>query len=478
MKAFADIRRARVHGRGLAVVWTVAALVLPAGLAAGQQPPAGGQKPVPMTVSRLADPELPSGQLAPARLPGRQPIVAQVPLQPLPVTRLEEQPREAFLDAGRTFSLRIGEPQPVQDLLLLLVRDTRFSIVAAPGVVGTFVGELKEVTLEQALDLVLHPLDLDYDVDRSFIRVFPRRTETRLFDVNYLQTARATRRTLGPAPGEGGGRALSVESSETADLFEELAAGVRTLLSAGGRFNLDRKAALLQVTDYPDRLDRVALYVEAVEQRVTRQVELRALVVEIALDAEHGAGVDWGAVLAALGRDPAAARGGRVLGLDLGDPAPLVEALAAQGVVRVLARPRVVAMNNEPAYMRVGREGVYFVTTERTDPVTGARETRAEPRGISEGLVLTVTPQIAADGIIQMSVSPTVTERTGETTSAQGDAVPVVNVREADTLVRVRSGETAVISGMLQGDVERQTDLVVLLMPTLVVPAPASAAGR
>ena len=135
-------------------------------------------------------------------------------------------------------------------------------------------------------------------------------------------------------------------------------------------------------------------------------------------------------------------------------------------------------MNNEPAYMRVGREGVYFVTTERTDPVTGARETRAEPRGISEGLVLTVTPQIAADGIIQMSVSPTVTERTGETTSAQGDAVPVVNVREADTLVRVRSGETAVISGMLQGDVERQTDLVVLLMPTLVVPAPASAAGR
>jgi len=92
--------------------------------------------------------------------------------------------------------------------------------------------------------------------------------------------------------------------------------------------------------------------------------------------------------------------------------------------------------------------------------------------------VLTVTPQIAADGIIQMSVSPSVTERTGVTASAEGGGVPVVSVREADTLVRVRSGETAVISGLLQGDVGRKTDLVVLLMPTLVVPAPASTAGR
>jgi len=448
-------------GGGLALACALAALAGPARLWAGQQLP--GTAPPPVTVSRLADPQSPAGQVAPARLPGQSPIVGQAPLQPLPVTRLEDEPRAALLDAGRTFSLRISEPQPVGDLLLLLVRDTRFSIVAAPGVAGTFVGELKDVTLGQALDLVLHPLELDYEVERSFIRVFPRRMETRLFAVNYLQTARATRRTLGARAGGGEVPAGSVESSETADLFEELTAGVRTLLSAGGRFNLDRKAALLQVTDYPDRLDRVGLYVEAVGERVTRQVEIRGLVVEVALDAAHDAGVDWGAVLAALGRDPAAARGGRMPGLDLADPSLVVAALAAQGVVRVLARPRVVAMNNEPAYVRVGR------AAEAAGPAG---------EGAAEGIVLTVTPQIAADGIIQMSVSPSVTERTGATAPAEGGAVPVVSVREADTLVRVRSGETAVISGLLQGDVGRKTDLVVLLMPTLVVPAPASTAGR
>jgi len=451
------VTRGRWTGPSLAV----AALLAPFPSAAGQTPPT----PAPQTtVSGPADPRPSAGEVGQARSPGPQPIVGQEPLPLLPVTRLEDQPRAAQLDAGPTFSLRVREPQPVQELLLRLVRDTRFSIVAEPGVAGTFVGELKDVTLGQALDLVLHPLDLDYDVDRSFIRVFPVRMETRLFDVNYLQTARATRRTLGSATAGGEAPSWTVESSETADLFEELTAGVRTLLSAGGRFNLDRKAALLQVTDYADRLDRVGVYVEAVGERVTRQVEIRGLVVEVSLDTAHESGVDWGAVVAALGGDPEAAFAGRLRGLDLADPSALVQALAAQGVVRVLARPRVLAMNNEPAYLRVEREAA-------SSDSTG-------PPGARVGLVLTVTPQITADGIIQMSVSPSVTERAGGSTSTEGGVPPVVSVREADTLVRVRSGEAALISGLLQADAGRKTDLLVLLAPTLVVPAPGSMTAR
>ena len=45
-------------------------------------------------------------------------------------------------------------------------------------------------------------------------------------------------------------------------MFEELANGVRTLLTERATFNVDRKAGLLQVTDFPERLDRVAIYLE------------------------------------------------------------------------------------------------------------------------------------------------------------------------------------------------------------------------
>jgi general secretion pathway protein D len=115
---------------------------------------------------------------------------------------------------------------------------------------------------------------------------------------------------------------------------------------------------------------------------------------------------------------------------------------------------------------------------------------------LTEGVVLSVTPQISADGIIHMNINPSITERTGVATSRLGDQVPIISVRETDTLVRVRQGETIVIAGLMQdrasvdtakvpliGDVpvvghlfkrteksRRKTDLVILLTPTVMGP--------
>ena len=93
-------------------------------------------------------------------------------------------------------------------------------------------------------------------------------------------------------------------------------------------------------------------------------------------------------------------------------------------------------------------------------------------RTVTGGFTLTVTPQITVDGVVHSSVNPNVTHDTGVATSPSRVAVPVITVREADTVARVRHGETIVI-GLLQagepiGSVKRRkTDLVILLTPTL-----------
>ena len=127
----------------------------------------------------------------------------------------------------------------------------------------------------------------------------------------------------------------------------------------------------------------------------------------------------------------------------------LKRALGEQGTVTMIAAPHVVAMNNEPAVMRAGTQGVYFTTASQLDQA-GRLERTSTPVAILEGLTLTVTAQIASDGIVQLSVAPTYTEKTGQTKSAAGDFFPVLQVSEADTLVRVQDGETVVISGFLQ----------------------------
>src|SRR6185503_1494835 len=120
-----------------------------------------------------------------------------------------------------------------------------------PEVAGTFVGDLKNVTVRQALGVILPQTGLDYAIDGSLIRVFRREPETRLYDVNYIATSRTPSNSVGGGLGRGDSYAR-VTTSGTADLFSDLMQGVQSLLSDRGKASVDRKAGLVQVTDFPE----------------------------------------------------------------------------------------------------------------------------------------------------------------------------------------------------------------------------------
>lgn len=467
-------------------------------------------------------------------------------LSPLAVSQIEEGRRSDSME--QTISLSFAEPIAIRELLLLLVRDTNLSVVPDPDVEGTFAGELKNVTLRQALGLILDPHGMDFRFHDNVLRVTRKQVETRIFNINYVATRRSgTRGTgtagaLGGGAGQGalgvgvaggygggvngagfgggyyagnggiGGSQASVSGTDSGDVFEELQAGVQTLISESGRSNMDRKAGLLQVTDFPDRLDKIALYIEAYENRALRQVRIVAKIIEIELREDFSAGIDWALVLRNAGNAvsltqrlaPTRGSSAFTMGVNIKDFTGFLDAFASQGRVNVMASPWVNAMNNEPAVMRVGTQDVFFVTTSQVDATTGQiLQTVVTPQSVTEGVVLSVTPQIAADGIIHMSIMPSITERTGTATSRLGDQVPIVSVRETDTLVRVQQGETIVIAGLMQdrttvektkvpvlGDVplvgglfrreerqKRKTDLIILLTPTIMTPGEISASA-
>jgi MSHA biogenesis protein MshL len=195
---------------------------------------------------------------------------------------------------------------------------------------------------------------------------------------------------------------------------------------------------------------------------------------------------------------PTGSAGTFTAALNIKDFTGLLSAFATQGRVNVVATPQVNALNNEPAIMRVGTQDVFFRTTSQVDAVTGRiLQTTVEPQAITEGVVLSVTPQISGDGMINLSITPSLTERMGQAVSRFGDTVPILSVREADTLVRVHENETIVIAGLMaertsserlrvpiigdlpgigglfrrDGRAKRKTDLVILLTPTIMTPA-------
>jgi type II secretory pathway component GspD/PulD (secretin) len=376
-----------------------------------------------MPVTRLAGGA--SETTLPQAAPRRPPVAG------LPVTQLE--PEAASLDSRR-LSLTFGEPRPIEEVLRLVVAGTPFSLAVDRDVTGVFRGDLKQLTVRQALTTLLSPLGCEFDVRGTVIRVTRVRTQTREFDVNVLAVQRGLSRTSGISGAE------VTTATATEDVFAGISEGVRVLLSPNGSLHIDRRAGLVQATDYPDRLDRVAQYLEALRVRSGREVRLQARVLEVTLN-ENAPAIDWDAVRSKLGQASDAPRAGLAA-----DPAALQGALAEQGDIRVLLTPEVTALNNEPALVRASVPG-------------------------GSSLTLSVVPQIASDGVVQLSVSHAWEEL----------AAGHERLAEADTVTRVRTGDMVLLAGWLrpapvasassgQSATPGQAELVVLLRATVVVP--------
>ena len=417
----------------------------------------GGQtpdvaRPSFLFVTRLQEPAthaVGAGQVSPPRSPA---------LTPMPATAIDDRQPGANLDGPRRISLTVPRPMPLGELLLLLVNGTPFSLVDGDAVSGaTFIGDLKDLTMRQAIEAVLFPRGLDYDVRGTLIRVFPRQTSIRLFNVNYPNTRRSlVREVRSPTGASQQDSSAVLSSSAQSDLFDELEKGVQSLLSASGRMHVDRTAGLVQVTDFTDRLDQVGVYVEAVQLRAARQVRIEADVFEVAFADGGAASIDWRAPAI---RSATVARTAGVSSVAVTDIDALKKAIAQQGTISAIASPQVVAMNNEPAIMRFGRAAASADSSAR-QPV--------------EGLTLAVVAQISADGIVQMHLAPSYTSRTARSPSA------ALRINETDTLVRVQDGETVVLSGFLSeregagpgssasANQMTRSELVILLTPTIL----------
>ena len=84
------------------------------------------------------------------------------------------RPAATGLDDPRTLTLSVIQPTPLRTVLQLLFRGTAVSAVVPASLTGTFSGELRNVTLRQALDAVVSHSGCGYAVRGTVIHVFPR----------------------------------------------------------------------------------------------------------------------------------------------------------------------------------------------------------------------------------------------------------------------------------------------------------------
>lgn len=223
-------------------------------------------------------------------------------------------------------------------------------------------------------------------------------------------------------------------------------------------------AGIIQITDYSENLDRIALFLADVEEGSKRQVLIQAHIMEVSLSDSFSMGIDWKTVIDKSTSfsisqsiipttSGAASAGSNVFKISAtGDNfGTMLDAMKEQGNVNMLSSPKITALNNQKAVIKLTTKEVSWVSSKTTQTTGTSSDTYTTTPQIDEvGIFLDVTPQIGQDGSIIMQIHPSVSEiREMSTSPDKTSTKPVIDVREIDTMVDAKAGETIVIAGLI-----------------------------
>ncbi len=251
--------------------------------------------------------------------------------------------------------------------------------------------------------------------------------------------------------------------------------------------------------------EKVQEFIDKVMGSARKQVLIEATIVEVRLNDSFQAGIDW----SRLGRQGGA---GFVFGQTLGskgfnfnpttgaitkggtnalgiastaglfagylNPASAVGNIAASvtllqqfGDTKVLSSPKLMVLNNQTAILKVVDNLVYFtvqaqISQSNSNGAQNLQSITTTPNTVPVGVVMSVTPQIGDSGNVNVDVRPTISRVLSFVQDPNPQLVnipsqiPQIQVREMESILQVASGNTAVLGGLMQDEVIRNTDAV------------------
>ena len=313
----------------------------------------------------------------------------------------------------------------------------KLNIITSPDIKGKITISLRDVTLKEALEAIVSISGLTYNIRDTIIYISPGDAEAveLISEVIFLKYMKA------------------------ADAQNLL----RKVISKKGDIKMNEVANGLIVTDFPANIQKVKDLLEKLDI-APQQVLIEAKIIDITSTDLEALGVLWNIdydplkgglfsrstkfdeklnATVSLAEQSSDLTGGQItlnaLTLKGISITATLDALVRDGRAEVLASPSIAVLNGQEARIIIGERYPY---KERTQTTTGTTETT---RFADIGTTLRVTPQINDDGYITMRVHPEVSSL-----AAALDAGPRVTTREADTIVRVKSGETMVIAGLIK----------------------------
>ena len=255
-------------------------------------------------------------------------------------------------------------------------------------------------------------------------------------------------------------------------------------------FVINRQAGVLSVNATQRQHEMVERFLAILARNVSAQVLIEAKIVEVSLRDQFLSGVNWSSVIGNLDGagvsvgnwQPAGTTGFQLsgggsngaitLGVGAGDLETLISLTERFGTTRTLSSPRLSAINNQQAVLTFAENRVFFnctlpsgsstTTGSGSTTVTGA-SVECDTNSVPIGIILSILPSVNLESQeVTLSVRPTLTRQVNEVENPGvriaaaaynlnlSATVPVIEVREIDSVMKVKSGGVMVIGGLME----------------------------
>ncbi len=406
---------------------------------------------------------------------------------------------------------------PVRELLFALARDADINIDIYPGIEGLVTLNAVDQTLPQILERLSHQVDLRYTFKDTTLIVEPDLPYFRTYKVDYVNLSRDTSNEVNIATqiettsgsvstGSGGGSSggggnnnstTKVTSQSKNRFWETLSRNLVAIIGEGsagtssglGSDNviISSETGVVNINATRKQHQKIQSFLDMVIESARRQVLVEVTIVEVSLNDEYQAGIRWSllnnntagfsllsSTSSVLSGTPAPAVLNYFNQTTHGDLNVALDLLQTFGDTKVLSSPKMMVLNNQTAVLKVVQNFVYFEID--VEPCTtnvlggGACEPAVDTtaKTVPVGLVMTVTPQIGDQDEVLLIVRPTITSNVGTVDDPNPELVrssllagsnltnpvPIIRVREMESILKIRSGDTAVLGGLMEDEVQ------------------------
>lgn len=333
---------------------------------------------------------------------------------------------------------------------------------------------------------------------------------------------------------------ITLEQKNDNEFWKTLETEIKELKQKDERIIFDRFSGTIVATASRHTHTHIESFLGTVNSRIGQQVEIVGKIVEVQLLDQNKLGIDWAQAATSIGNlivgstqiaTPlvSAANTAQTTvsgafsntnmnktslgGFDFnpdtfagtissGKISMVIQALSEQGNLNAVTSPRLITINNQTAYIKDTEDRPYFQVRSESQSTVGVNNStfqtkQYEVQSISIGTLIAITPHISDNGDITLDVTPAITRLKEEITSKDGNLnAPALYVKMTSTIVRLRSGETAIIGGIVsdstadttrgvpglsklpmlgrlfrsEGKIKTKTELVIFLTPRIIVP--------